>query len=164
MIQTYRYRQCVISLLLFCRFFPTVAAVDCHGGPSPFIITTQHDADSLLWCIDEKLSEERRLKIGYQGNVTISPSATGVLTFTGYDYVNRSLLVENAPRLEKLYLWPAKPNRSPGHPSGFYGATLRNLSGLTSFGHFGQESIPRHTALNNMPLLEELILDGSGFA
>jgi len=158
----YQHRLCVSTLLLLCHFFPTVAAaVDCRRGASPFIITTQQDADSLLACIDEKLSEERRLKTGYQGNVTISPSATGVLNFTGYDYVNGSLLVENAPGLQKLYLWPAK---SPGHPGGFDGATLRNLSGLTSFGQFGQESIPHRTALKELPLLEELTLDGSGFA
>ncbi|KAK0624225.1 hypothetical protein B0T14DRAFT_583471 [Immersiella caudata] len=157
-----KYQLCVSALFLLCRFFPTVAAaVDCRGGASPFIITTQQDVDSLLGCIDEKLSEERRLKIGYQGSITISPWATGVLNFIGYDYVNGSLLVENAPGLQKLYLWPAK---SPGHPSGFHGVTLRNLSGLTSFGQFGQESIPHRTALNTLPLLEELTLDGSGFS
>lgn len=130
-----------------------MTAIDCKAGLSPFVITTQQDADSLLDCVDPSL--ERK---GYTRDVVISPSASGPLNITAYSYIDGTLTAENNSLLEELYLWP----QNSGCCRGTERITIRNLTRLTTFVYASLYDAFQ-TVLRDLPSLEKLSLNGPGF-
>jgi hypothetical protein len=122
-------------------------AITCSS--SPYLISTQQDADYLYKCA----GQNGRVN----GNVTITTSAVGDLKFSNFGFIDGSLTAQNNPVLETLNIGPDAQLRQ---------IELQNLttfSALIADDFFFNESLPLDLALQDLPSLSTISMENLAF-